>query len=206
MPPASDPPRMLRRQGNPSNRAGDSVQNCRMPAMFTAELERLAGTEVEQKEFNHIRTGIASGSSIPKELVKRFHRELDLTVEYATPKCRKCCVSAVTTTDDALEKRANSVSTLMVHIEAKVGSATDFTKTLSAGELSEVPVSGYLLQMGYWSDPIRTAGVRTENENGKLWIHGGDKAELDENGCTKCAGRLGGLIMRGGENIVGPLE
>ncbi|CUS07962.1 unnamed protein product [Tuber aestivum] len=73
--------------------------------MFTAELERLVGKEVEQKGFDHIRTGIVAGSSIPKEFMKRFHRELDLTVEYAIPKMTETSpVSAVTTTDDPLEK------------------------------------------------------------------------------------------------------
>ncbi|CUS08529.1 unnamed protein product [Tuber aestivum] len=72
---------------------------------------------------------------------------------------------------------------------AKVSSATDRTKILSAGERSEQAVSGYLLQKGYWNDPIRTARVRTKNENRKLGRHKldctgwtGDEAELGVSG------------------------
>ena len=50
-----------------------------VPTMFTAELELLASGEVEQKGFEHLRTGIAAGSSIPKDLMKKLHRKLNLT-------------------------------------------------------------------------------------------------------------------------------
>jgi len=50
-----------------------------VPTMFTAELELLASGEVERKGFEHLRTGIAAGSSVPKELMKKLHRKLNLT-------------------------------------------------------------------------------------------------------------------------------
>lgn len=50
-----------------------------VPTMFTAELELLASGEVEQKGFEQLRTGIAAGSSIPTELMKKLHKTLNLT-------------------------------------------------------------------------------------------------------------------------------
>lgn len=32
-------------------------------------------------------------------------------------------------------------------------------------------VSGYLLQKGYWNDPVRTAEVMVVDEEGKMWMH-----------------------------------
>ncbi|PUU78527.1 acyl-CoA synthetase/AMP-acid ligase-like protein II [Tuber borchii] len=177
-----------------------------VPTMFTAELELLASGEVEQKGFEHLRTGIAAGSSIPKELMKKLHRKLnltELTICYGMTETSP--VSAMTTTDDPLEKRVDSVGRLLPHVEAKVVSTTDRTKILPIGKRGELAVSGYLLQKGYWNDPIRTAEVMTKDENGNLWMHTGDEAEMDESGYIKITGRLGDLIIRGGENIH-PLE
>lgn len=103
-------------------------------------------------------------------------------------------VSAMTTTDDPLEKRVDSVGRLLPHVEcvpspppllmltfanrAKVVSTTDRTKILPIGKRGELAVSGYLLQKGYWNDPIRTAEVMTKDENGKLWMHVGDPPSI----------------------------
>ncbi|KAG0125666.1 acyl-CoA synthetase/AMP-acid ligase-like protein II [Tuber indicum] len=178
-----------------------------VPTMFTAELELLASGEVEQKGFEHIRTGIAAGSNVPRELMKKLHKKLNLTelsnclmADGDRRMTETSPVSAMTTTHDPLEKRVDSVG------RAKVVSATDRTKILPIGQRGELAVSGYLLQKGYWNDPIRTAEVMAKDGNGKLWMHTGDEAEMDENGYIKITGRLKDLIIRGGENIAGPRE
>lgn len=101
-------------------------------------------------------------------------------------------VSAMTTTDDPLAKRVDSVGRLLPHVEyvfnaishwqrtiewlilmfrAKIVSSTDRSKILPVGERGELVVSGYLLQKGYWNDPIRTAEVMEVDTEGKRWMH-----------------------------------
>lgn len=55
----------------------------------------------------------------------------------------------------------------------KIVSATDRSKILPVGERGELVVAGYLLQKGYWNDPVRTAEVMVEDEEGKMWMHVG---------------------------------
>lgn len=50
-----------------------------VPTMFTAELELLQHGEVSLEGFQYLRTGIAAGSSIPTELMKKLHSKLNLT-------------------------------------------------------------------------------------------------------------------------------
>ncbi|KAK0937975.1 hypothetical protein LTR29_010423 [Friedmanniomyces endolithicus] len=53
--------------------------------MFLAELELLADGTVPYEGFQHLRTGIAAGSSVPAELMRKLHRILnlhDLTICY----------------------------------------------------------------------------------------------------------------------------
>ncbi|KAI8939175.1 hypothetical protein NX059_005007 [Plenodomus lindquistii] len=177
-----------------------------VPTMFVAELELLAHNAVPQDGYQYLRTGIAAGSSIPAELMRKLHKTLnltELTISYGMTETSP--VSAMTTTDDPIDKRIDSVGRLMPHIEAKIVDPQDRSRILSIGERGELAVSGYHVMKGYWGDEARTNEVLQPDENGKLWMHTGDEASLDEQGYIRITGRIKDLIIRGGENIH-PLE
>ena len=50
-----------------------------VPTMFLAELELLANGTVAPRGLERLRTGIAAGSSIPAELMRKLHNRLNLT-------------------------------------------------------------------------------------------------------------------------------
>lgn len=177
-----------------------------VPTMFTAELELIADGTVPYEGFQHLRTGIAAGSSIPAELMRKLHKVLnltELTICYGMTETSP--VSAMTTTDDPIEKRINTVGRLLPHVSAKIVNPADWSCTLAVGEKGELAVTGYLLMKGYWDDEARTREVLVADEKGVLWMHTGDEASMDEEGYVKITGRIKDLIIRGGENIH-PLE
>lgn len=177
-----------------------------VPTMFIAELELLKNGTVPYAGFKHLRTGIAAGTSIPSELMRKLHKILnltELTICYGMTETSP--VSAMTTTDDPLEKRIDSVGRLLPHVEAKVVDSTDGTTILPIGQRGELAVHGYLVMDKYWNDPDRTAEVMITDDNGKIWMHTGDEAQMDAEGYIKITGRIKDLIIRGGENIH-PLE
>ena len=76
-----------------------------VPTMFIAELELIQNGTVTYEGFQYLRTGIAAGSSIPAELMRKLHKILnltELTICYGMTETSP--VSAMTTTDDPLEK------------------------------------------------------------------------------------------------------
>ncbi len=177
-----------------------------VPTMFIAELELLQNGTVPYTGFEHLRTGIAAGSSIPAELMRKLHKILnltELTICYGMTETSP--VSAMTTTDDPIEKRIDSVGRLLPHVEAKVVDPTDRTKILPVGERGELAVHGYLVMKEYWGAPDRTAEVMIPDNTGKVWMHTGDEAEMDDEGYVKITGRIKDIIIKGGENIH-PLE
>ena len=178
-----------------------------VPTMFIAELELLRnGTVASSEGFQHLRTGIAAGSSIPAELMRKLHRVLnltELTICYGMTETSP--VSAMTTTDDPLEKRIDSVGRLLPHVEAKVVDPLDRRRILPVGARGELAVHGYLVMKEYWGAPERTAEVMLRDDEGKVWMHTGDEAEMDREGYVKITGRIKDLIIKGGENIH-PLE
>lgn len=183
--------------------------------MFVAELELLANGSVPYEDFEHLRTGIAAGSSVPSSLMEKLHKMLNLTgLTICYGMTETSPVSAMTTPTDPIEKRVNSVGRLLPHVEAKVVASDDRTRILPLGEKGELAVSGYLVMKEYWNDAERTQEVRTTepmfDEQGrkigsKTWMYTGDEAEMDEEGYIRITGRLKDLIIRGGENIH-PLE
>lgn len=176
--------------------------------MFLAELELLANGAVPYKGFQYLRTGIAAGSSVPAELMRKLHKILnlhELTICYGMTETSP--VSIMTRTDDPIDKRVDTVGRLMPHVEAKVVDVQDRNKILGIDERGELAVSGYLVMKEYWDDPEKTAEVMipdAEDPN-KVWMLTGDEASMDAEGYVKITGRIKDLIIRGGENIH-PLE
>ncbi|KAI9841996.1 MAG: hypothetical protein M1837_007562 [Sclerophora amabilis] len=166
-----------------------------VPTMFVAELELLQNGTISYEGFQHLRTGIAAGSSIPAELMRKLHHKLNLTE----------LMSAMTTTDDPVEKRIDSVGRLLPHVEAKVMDPSDHGRILPIGQRGEVAVSGYLVMKEYWNDSDKTAEVKVADEAGKVWMHTGDEGLMDRDGYIKITGRIKDVIIKGGENIH-PLE
>ncbi|KAJ5947424.1 hypothetical protein N7466_000439 [Penicillium verhagenii] len=177
-----------------------------VPTMFLEELGLIESGEISDDGFQYLRTGIAAGSSIPSELMKKLHRVLnltELTICYGMTETSP--VSAMTHTDDPIDKRLKSVGRLMPHVEAKVVNPADRNEILPIEKRGELAVSGYLLMKGYWGDPERTAKEMFADEIGKLWMHTGDEASMSPDGYITITGRIKDLIIRGGENIH-PLE
>lgn len=176
--------------------------------MFLAELELLANGTVPHEGFQHLRTGIAAGSSVPAELMRKLHKILnldELTICYGMTETSP--VSLMTRTDDPIQKRIDTVGRLLPHVEAKVVDVQDKSKTLAIGERGELAVSGYLVMKEYWGDPEKTAEamIPDHEEPGKVWMLTGDEASMDQEGYVSITGRIKDLIIRGGENIH-PLE
>lgn len=143
-----------------------------VPTMFLEELGLIASGEISGDGFQYLRTGIAAGSSIPAELMKKLHQVLnltELTICYGMTETSP--VSAMTTTDDPLDKRINTVGRLMPHVEAKIVNPADKKQIVPVDTRGELAVSGYLLMKEYWGDPERTAEVMIPDDNGKVWMH-----------------------------------
>ncbi|KAL9609381.1 MAG: hypothetical protein Q9167_005850 [Letrouitia subvulpina] len=177
-----------------------------VPTMFIAELEALQNGQVPYTGFEHLRTGIAAGSSIPAELMRKLHKTLnltELTICYGMTETSP--VSVMTTTDDPIAKRIDSVGRTMPHVETKIVDPSNPSTIVPIGTRGELAISGYLVMKGYWSDLERSAEVMLRDDWGKMWMHTGDEAEMDTDGYIRITGRIKDIIIKGGENIH-PLE
>ncbi len=82
------------------------------------------------------------------------------------------------------------------HVEAKViNPATG--RMVEVGEVGELCTRGYLVMLRYWGDEANTR--KAIDAHG--WMHTGDTAVIDKDGYCTVLGRMGDMIIRGGENI-----
>lgn len=105
-------------------------------------------------------------------------------------------VSYQTTLHSPLQKRIETVGTILPHTRAKIvkpGTAD----VLPIGQRGELCVSGYLLQKGYWENEEKTREVMIEDEEGRLWMMTGDEGSMDKDGYLSITGRIKDIIIRG---------
>lgn len=175
-----------------------------VPTMFAAELDH---EEATKGGLDSLRTGIAAGSSVPIEIMKRLsqHFGLDeLTICYGMTETSP--VSFMTFPHDPVELRTSTVGTIMPWTEARIVDPESSTlDALPINTPGEIVISGYLLQSGYHNDEVKTKEAMVHCKEQKRWMRTGDVGVLDEFGYLRVTGRIKDLIIRGGENIF-PLE
>ncbi|KAI0073641.1 acyl-CoA synthetase [Panus rudis PR-1116 ss-1] len=167
----------------------------------------------ERLDFSSLRTGIAAGSPVPIELMRKLIEKLnlmELTNAYGMTETSP--VTFQTTPDDPVINRVETVGKVHPHVRAKVVDLEGHV--VPVGTPGELLVTGYVLQKGYWNDEEQTKKVMIPDEEGTIWMHTGDEAIMDKDGYLRncvatietdslvaVVGRIKDIIIRGGENL-----
>ncbi|KAJ3783271.1 acetyl-CoA synthetase-like protein [Lentinula aff. detonsa] len=159
-------------------------------------------SEGDELNFSNLRTGIAAGTTIPIDLMRRLISEMnlrDLTNAYGMTETSP--VSFQTTPSDPIIKRVETVGKVLPHVKAKITDPKG--NIVPVGVPGEVCVSGYLVQKGYWNDEEHTRQVthKDPGDDHTVWMHTGDEGILDKEGYLRIVGRMKDIIIRGGENL-----
>jgi fatty-acyl-CoA synthase len=165
-----------------------------VPTMFIAELDH---PKFHEFDLSSLRTGIMAGAPCPVEVMKRVINEMhcrEITIACGMTETSPVC--NMTEVDDPFEVRVGTVGRVMPHQEQKiVDPATG--RILPRGEHGELCCRGYNVMRGYYNNPQATRDMI----DAAGWLHSGDVAVMDEEGCVQITGRLKDMICRGGEKI-----
>jgi len=165
-----------------------------VPTMFIAELGL---ADFATYDLSSLRTGIMAGSPCPVEVMKRVISEMNMSeVAIAYGMTETSPVSTMTTVDDDLARRTETVGRVMPHIEVKVVDPAT-RRTLPRGAPGELCTRGPSVMLGYWNEPDKTA----EAIDPARWMHTGDLATMDDGGYVSIVGRIKDMVIRGGENV-----
>jgi len=165
-----------------------------VPTMFIAQLEHPRFAEFD---LTSLRTGIMAGAPCPPSLMTRVMEQMhcrEILIGYGETEASP--ITHLTTPEDSLERRTETVGKNLPHQEVKVVDV-EAGQTLALGEVGEICFRGYHIMKDYYDDAEATA--KAVDEHG--WLHSGDLGCMDVEGYVKITGRLKEMIIRGGENI-----
>lgn len=165
-----------------------------VPTMYLAVVEHKL---FKRFDYSSLRTGIMSGAVCPEPLMRRVLDEMnmhEITIPYGLTEASP--VMTMTTTDETLDRRCQTVGTAMPGIEVVIRDERT-GESLPAGRVGEICCRGYNVMKGYYNMPEDTA----EAVDHEGWLHSGDLGVMDEDGYLRITGRIKDMIIRGGENI-----
>ena len=90
-----------------------------------------------------------------------------------------------------------SIGVALPYTEARIASTEDASKTLLAGEVGELMIKGGIVMQGYFGNDQATRN--TIESDG--WMHTGDVASMDEDGCIFIVDRKKDMILTAGYNV-----
>ncbi|MEP6389002.1 MAG: AMP-binding protein [Halioglobus sp.] len=90
-----------------------------------------------------------------------------------------------------------SIGVALPYTEAKIVDTEDASKTLPTGEAGELMIKGGIVMQGYYGNEQATR--ETIELDG--WLHTGDVASIDEDGCVFIVDRKKDMILTSGFNV-----
>jgi len=165
-----------------------------VPTMFIAELEH---PRFREFDLGSLRTGIMAGAPCPPALMRRVIDDLhcrEILIGYGETEASP--LTHLTSRDDSIERRTETVGTNLPHQEVKVVDVKTGA-IVPVGEVGELCFRGHHVMRGYYGD----AEATRKAIDAQGWLHSGDLGTMDADGYVRITGRLKEMIIRGGEKI-----
>ena len=90
-----------------------------------------------------------------------------------------------------------SIGVALPYVDARIASTEDATVTLPAGDIGELMIRGGVVMQGYYGNEQATQ----ETIEADGWLHTGDVASMDEDGCIFIVDRKKDMILTAGYNV-----
>ncbi len=90
-----------------------------------------------------------------------------------------------------------SIGTTIPYVDARVADVDDASRTLPCGEVGELMIRGPIVMQGYYGNEVATKEAIEEDG----WLHTGDLAKMDQDGCVYIVDRKKDMILTAGYNV-----
>jgi fatty-acyl-CoA synthase len=146
----------------------------------------------EAADFSKLALVISGGAHCPLPIMELFwDRGVDFKMGYGLTEATG---NNFWLPQDRVREKIGSVGIPVFHADMKI-IAEDGT-TLGPNEEGELLIRGPHITPGYWMKPEATAETIKDG-----WLHTGDMAMVDDDGCFTVLGRSKDMFISGGENV-----
>lgn len=164
------------------------------PAHYIMELEHPSRTRYD---LSSLRAGLIAGQIAPKGLIARVETAFGIYIaSFLGSSEVGPGLSIILPYKTPLDVREDCIGFPLSGTRAKIIDP-DTGVEKSPGEPGELLLSGWHVTGGYWRNPEETAN---QIRNG--WLHTGDLAARDADGCFRILGRIKEFINRGGFKVI----
>lgn len=160
-----------------------------VPAMFQA---MLAHPEFEQAPLERLRIVISGGAPCPMPVFERYWaRGIDFKTGYGLTEAGP---NNFWLPRERVRDKPGAVGWPLMHVEITI--VGEQARRCEAGEIGELWIRGPHVSPGYAGDAEATAKTFVDG-----WLHTGDLAQADAEGCVTIVGRSKDMLISGGENV-----
>jgi fatty-acyl-CoA synthase len=160
-----------------------------VPTMFQMLQEHPRWPEAD---FSRLELVISGGAPCPLPVMEKFwQRGVDFKMGYGLTEASG---NNFWLPPEMVREKVGSVGYPIFHIDMKI--INDDGTRCGAGEEGELLIRGPHIAAGYWKNPVATAETIRDG-----WLHTGDIAVRDEDGCYSILGRSKEMFISGGENV-----
>lgn len=160
-----------------------------VPTMFQMLQEHKRWAEAD---FSKLELVISGGAPCPLPIMQKFwQRGIDFKMGYGLTEASG---NNFWLPPELVQKKTGSVGYPIFHIDMKI--IDDDGLECAANEEGELLIRGPNIVAGYWRNPEATAETIRDG-----WLHTGDIAVRDDDGCYSILGRSKEMFISGGENV-----
>ncbi|MEN8040845.1 MAG: long-chain fatty acid--CoA ligase [Actinomycetota bacterium] len=146
----------------------------------------------ESMDFSRLELVISGGAPCPLPIMEKFwDRGIDFKMGYGLTEASG---NNFWLPQELVQKKIGSVGYPIFHIDMKT--VRDDGTECDVNEGGELLIRGPHVIAGYWRNPQATAETIRDG-----WLHTGDVAIRDEDGCFSILGRSKEMYISGGENV-----
>ncbi|MBT8069792.1 MAG: long-chain fatty acid--CoA ligase [Gammaproteobacteria bacterium] len=143
-------------------------------------------------DFSRLELVISGGAPCPLPIMEKFwQRGVDFKMGYGLTEASG---NNFWLPPEMVREKIGSVGYPIFHIDMKT--IREDGKSCAAGEAGELLIRGPHVAAGYWRNPEATAETIRDG-----WLHTGDTAVCDSDGCYSILGRSKEMFISGGENV-----
>lgn len=148
----------------------------------------------ESADFSQIKFIISGGAPCPMPVFEKFwEKEVDFKTGYGLTEAGP---NTFWLPAEDVQKKPGAVGYPLMQVELMLADISGIEIT-EAGIAGELLIKGPHRTPGYWNNPEATEEAIDEDG----WLHTGDLAEFDEDGCYYVVGRAKDMYITGGENV-----
>ncbi len=174
-----------------------------VPALYAALADHPA-VKKGKYDLTSIKQCMSGAAGLPPEVQRRFQEVTGgrLVEGYGLSE-----TSPITHANPlATQDRIGTIGIPFPDTDCRIVDEETETRVVGPGERGVLCISGPQVMKGYWHNPEETAAALRTDPDGRVWLHTGDVAVMDDDGFFHIVDRKKDLILAGGGLNVYPRE